>query len=191
MPARTRCMMPLYHAYQSAHRHSCESRSVSRLSGHAASVGAERYAFLGDLIGYGADPVWVLDTIASYCAGSAICVLGNHDEAVLAEPRGSMRPDAQEALTWTRARLHAAHFTFLRQLPLHVEVEDMLFVHANALAPERWEYHSSRRSMHATAWQQRSAVTRFVATSMSHTFITWETTARRQRSRPCPKRLFG
>jgi len=60
--------------------------------GHAASVGAERYAFLGDLIGYGADPVWVLDTIASYCAGSAICVLGNHDEAVLAEPRGSMRP---------------------------------------------------------------------------------------------------
>ena len=122
--------------------------------GHAASVGAERYAFLGDLIGYGADPVWVLDTIASYCAGSAICVLGNHDEAVLAEPRGSMRPDAQVALTWTRARLHAAHFTFLRQLPLHVEVEDMLFVHANALAPERWEYIQSpldaRNSMAAT-----------------------------------------
>ena len=54
----------------------------------------------------------MLDTIAG--CGSAI--RGNDDEAVLAEPRGSMRPDAQEALTWTRARLHAAHFTFLRQL---------------------------------------------------------------------------
>ena len=28
---------------------------------HARSQGAERFAFLGDLVGYGADPGWVTD----------------------------------------------------------------------------------------------------------------------------------
>ena len=107
---------------------------------HAASIGADRYVFLGDLVGYGADPAWVVDTVAAYCDEGAICVLGNHDEAVLAGPRPGMRPEAATVVQWTRARLGQQHLTFLESLPLQVELDGMLFVHANAWAPRQWGY---------------------------------------------------
>ena len=45
---------------------------------HAARLGAERHAFLGDLVGYGADPVAVLDLIAEHAArGAFACGRGN------------------------------------------------------------------------------------------------------------------
>jgi predicted phosphodiesterase len=40
---------------------------------------AERYVFLGDLVGYGADPGWVTDRAMDYVARGAIAILGNHD----------------------------------------------------------------------------------------------------------------
>lgn len=49
---------------------------------HAGGRGADRYAFLGDLIGYGADPTAVLDVAAEYLERGAVVVKGNHDEAV-------------------------------------------------------------------------------------------------------------
>jgi len=33
---------------------------------HAEQQHVERYAFLGDLVGYGADPAWVLQTVMDY-----------------------------------------------------------------------------------------------------------------------------
>jgi diadenosine tetraphosphatase ApaH/serine/threonine PP2A family protein phosphatase len=121
---------------------------------HAESVGAERYVFLGDLVGYGADPAWVIDTVASYCDDGAICVLGNHDEAVLTEPRSSMHAEARSVIEWTRAHLGASQIGFLKELSLQAELDDMLFVHANAWAPQRWEYilspFDARSSMAAT-----------------------------------------
>ena len=50
---------------------------------HARSLGAERFAFLGDLVGYGADPVAVLDLIEDHAAQGAVVVLGNHDAAAI------------------------------------------------------------------------------------------------------------
>ena len=46
---------------------------------HAKPQGAERYAFLGDLVGYGADPVAVLEVIERFAAQGAAVVLGNHN----------------------------------------------------------------------------------------------------------------
>jgi diadenosine tetraphosphatase ApaH/serine/threonine PP2A family protein phosphatase len=121
---------------------------------HAASNGAERYIFLGDLVGYGADPEWVVTTIADYCNRGAVCVRGNHDEAVLTPPGASMQPEAGVVIEWTRSQLGAGSMAFLRDLPLQAEHEGMLFVHANAWAPERWEYilspFEARSSMSAT-----------------------------------------
>ena len=34
-----------------------------RFLAHAATQGVERHAFLGDFVGYGADPAWVVDRI--------------------------------------------------------------------------------------------------------------------------------
>lgn len=107
---------------------------------HAQRAQAERYAFLGDLIGYGADPAWVLDTVMSFVARGAIAVLGNHDAAVLRGPDKTMRPEAQQVIAWTRAQFTAPQLEFLAGLPLKVEDGDRLFVHANAWAPEQWEY---------------------------------------------------
>ncbi len=125
---------------------------------HAKSAGAERYAFLGDLVGYGAEPGWVVDTIAAYCAEGAICVRGNHDEAVSSPPREGMHEDARVAVEWTRAQLSVAQSGFLGTLPLQVELDGMLFVHANAWAPQRWEYilspFEARRSIAATHCRQ-------------------------------------
>ncbi len=121
---------------------------------HAERAQPERYAFLGDLIGYGADPGWVIDTVMSYAQRGAICVLGNHDEAVFKPPRASMQPDARRVVEWTRAQLNPRQIGFLATLPLQVEDGECLYVHANAWAPGQWEYitgaFDARSSMAAT-----------------------------------------
>ncbi len=106
----------------------------------AARRHADRYAFVGDLIGYGPDPAWVIDTVSRYTSDGAIAVLGNHDAAALQQSRKTMNPFAEIAISWTRSQLTERHAEFLRSLPLQVEDGDRLFVHANAWAPAGWEY---------------------------------------------------
>jgi diadenosine tetraphosphatase ApaH/serine/threonine PP2A family protein phosphatase len=106
---------------------------------HARECGAERYAFLGDLVGYGADPQAVVDTVACYAAAGAIVVKGNHDAAV--EKRASYMNDAtSEAIDWTRKVLSEDRKAFLAGLPLCLRDGSMCFVHASAASPERWQY---------------------------------------------------
>lgn len=107
---------------------------------HAARLRAERYAFLGDLVGYGADPGAVVDLIAKHAADGAVVVLGNHDAAVLGRPHGGLTESAQAAIRWTREQLGERQRDFLAGLPLTVREQSMLFVHASAAAPERWSY---------------------------------------------------
>jgi len=121
---------------------------------HAHGQGAEAFAFLGDLVGYGADPAWVVRTVMEYAANGAYVVLGNHDESVAVAERQSMHAAAKEAVHWTRNQLGAAELDFLRTLPLQREVGDVLLVHANAWAPAGWDYvqgnMEAARSMLAT-----------------------------------------
>ena len=58
---------------------------------------AERYVFLGDLVGYGADPGWVTDRAMEYVARGAIAILGNHDAAAAGKPM-TMNQTAMEAI---------------------------------------------------------------------------------------------
>lgn len=122
---------------------------------HAEQRHAERYAFLGDFVGYAADPGWVIDTVKEYVARGAIAVLGNHDAAVLSDPDVYLHPDARRAANWTRANLSPEQLDFLGNLPLTVEAHDCLFVHASAAAPTEWEYVSDKaeatKSMNATS----------------------------------------
>jgi diadenosine tetraphosphatase ApaH/serine/threonine PP2A family protein phosphatase len=107
---------------------------------HARRRGAEQLAFLGDLVGYGADPGAVVDRARSAVASGALAVKGNHDEAATEGAQPSMRPDAARAVTWTREHLSPDQLTFLASLPLSVERGDRLFVHASAVEPSRWLY---------------------------------------------------
>ena len=114
--------------------------AISACLVHAQALGAQRYAFLGDLVGYGADPVAVLDLIEQYAANGAVVVLGNHDAAAMGRGIDSLSPNAQTAITWTQAQLGDKQRNFLASLPLTVREDDVLFVHASAVAPEEWTY---------------------------------------------------
>jgi len=105
----------------------------------AERAGADRSVFLGDLVGYGADPAWVVDRAAEMVQAGALAVLGNHDAAVL-NPSETMNAVASAAIAWTRTRLDDAQRSFLAKLPLTVDDGDRLFVHASASAPDTWIY---------------------------------------------------
>ena len=128
--------------------------AVQAVLDHAQAQGAQRYAFLGDYVGYGADPGWVIDTVQRYVEAGAIAVGGNHDAGVADATSPSMRADARQVVDWTRGQLNPAQLDFLRRLPLTKVEGDVLFVHANAHEPSEWEYVLGRmeavRSLHAT-----------------------------------------
>lgn len=129
-------------------------QALEAVLAHARAHGAERYALLGDFVGYGADPVWVLDTVIALVEAGSVAVLGNHDQAVLKGTSTSMREEARLALDWTRAQLRPDQLQFLAELPLTAQRGECLFVHANAYDPGGWDYIQGRveamRSLHAT-----------------------------------------
>ena len=129
--------------------------AVEAVLAHARAQGARRYAFLGDLVGYGPDPGWVLDLVRGQVRAGAVAVRGNHDAAVAHGSPPNMRADARNAAEWTRGSLTADQLQFLAALPLTEERGEVLYVHANAYAPAEWDYVQSRseavRSLQATA----------------------------------------
>lgn len=120
---------------------------------HAARQGAERLVFLGDLVGYGADPEAVVARVRGLMSQGAIAICGNHDEAALRGPVGFSRL-AEIAMLWTQSRLDDSTKHFLAHLPLtHVE-EDRLYTHADGSDPAGWHYvntaQAARRSLEGT-----------------------------------------
>lgn len=108
---------------------------------HARRHGAERFAFIGDLVGYNADPAAVVELIQREMReGDAIVVLGNHDEAAASGTDMAMNEIAARAIEWTQSQLSSDHLKFLSGLPLTQREDDMLFVHASAAAPQSWIY---------------------------------------------------
>ncbi|TIW29687.1 MAG: metallophosphoesterase family protein [Mesorhizobium sp.] len=99
----------------------------------------DQLVLLGDLVGYGPDPVYVVEKAADLVEGGAFCIKGNHDEAA-ALGRTDMTENARAAIEWTRERLAQEHLDFLAQLPLSLRSEDRLYVHASAERPEKWLY---------------------------------------------------
>ena len=105
----------------------------------ARARGAERIVCLGDIVGYGADPEWAVDTVMELAAAGAPVVLGNHDNAI-ATSSESMNAEAQAAIEWTRGRLSAPQRRFLSGLPYTVTEDSRLYVHSEASNPPRWHY---------------------------------------------------
>ena len=91
---------------------------------------------LGDIVGYGADPVACLELVRERCDG---VVRGNHDEAV-ATGRGLevLPKDGQLAARHNRRALSDEQLDYLADLPLIQEADGCTFAHASPRAPERW-----------------------------------------------------
>ena len=96
------------------------------------------YAFLGDFVGYCADPKACIDIVR---AMNVPCVRGNHDDYCAADstPNG-VNPTAMKAIEWTRKQLAEDDRQWLRNLPHVSTVEGFTIVHATLENPERWAY---------------------------------------------------
>jgi diadenosine tetraphosphatase ApaH/serine/threonine PP2A family protein phosphatase len=108
---------------------------------HAEEQGADALAFLGDLVGYGADPLAVVTRVQEEAARGAVVLQGNHDAAVLDEEvAAGMNPEALEAIAWTRRQLGPRERAFLASLPLVLRRGEVTLVHASAAYPKEWTY---------------------------------------------------
>jgi len=67
---------------------------------HAKAIGYDRMVCLGDVVGYGPDPVECVDLVRQHCEWA---LLGNHDFAALYEPT-NFNPGAAKAVFWTRSQ---------------------------------------------------------------------------------------
>lgn len=107
---------------------------------HAREHGADRLAFLGDLVGYGADPGAVVDVVAAEVERGALAVRGNHDDAAITGDSDFMHEAARKVIAWTRERLDGSQRAFLARLPLVVREGAILLVHASPELPGEWIY---------------------------------------------------
>lgn len=105
----------------------------------AELAGVDAFVFLGDLVGYGPDPVWVVERVAALVDDGALAVAGNHDVAAV-ETSAGLSAVARAAIDWTREQLSPTHRRFLKSLPLDFNADDRLYVHASACVPQDWMY---------------------------------------------------
>jgi len=100
--------------------------------------GIDRYIQVGDLVGYGADPIAVIDRVLEL---KPIVVCGNHDLASI------QRLDiqyfnnyAREAILWTRKMLPRKYVQFIAGLNLVETEADVTVVHGTLYRPEEFDY---------------------------------------------------
>jgi diadenosine tetraphosphatase ApaH/serine/threonine PP2A family protein phosphatase len=103
------------------------------------SQGIKEVYCLGDLVGYGANPAEIVEK----CMEWKVCLMGNHDEAVVKEAYG-FNPVAKQAVAWTRDQLKPGllsgrskrdRWKFLCNLQLTHKIDGALFVHGSPRDP--------------------------------------------------------
>ena len=93
---------------------------------------------LGDIVGYGPNPNECVERIRNL--PNLVCLMGNHDKAVLDESSIEVfNADARAALYWTRSVAAAETLAFLRALPEIAHMSDFTLVHGSPRQPV-WEY---------------------------------------------------
>ena len=116
---------------------------------HARTQGAEQFAILGDLVGYGADPAAVVQRAQALVAEGAWIIKGNHD-AMAVTPPSQVNTVGDSTAGWTHAQLDAAQLKFLDQLPMTQQMGAALMVHASLDGPELWRYVYDERAATAS-----------------------------------------
>ncbi|MEA1928360.1 MAG: metallophosphoesterase family protein [Candidatus Auribacterota bacterium] len=98
----------------------------------------EKYIFLGDVVGYGANPNECLELLQSL---NPLAVLGNHDAAVCGlTDLGNFTALAYQAIVWTRQELEPAGREYLASLPLVRTFGEITIFHSNLVIPDDWRY---------------------------------------------------
>jgi len=112
---------------------------------HARAQRVQRFAFLGDMVGYGAQPAQVLERIMLLTEEGAIVLKGNHDEMAVTPPTVT-KTIGDSTASWTHQQLNASQRTWIAALPLTHHMDSVMLVHASVDAPELWRYVYDQRS---------------------------------------------
>ncbi|HML39756.1 MAG TPA: metallophosphoesterase family protein [Bellilinea sp.] len=93
---------------------------------------------LGDLVGYGPDPNACVERIRSL--PNLICLMGNHDAAVLDQlDLNAFNREAMASVTWTRSQISIENLAFLGRLKERKDFETVTLSHGSPRNPI-WEY---------------------------------------------------
>jgi predicted phosphodiesterase len=99
---------------------------------------ADRVWCLGDIIGYGCDPVACLEKIQDSCQ---IMLMGNHEYAALGLIGGDyLNEYAQHSLDWTMTVLTDHEIGMIADLSLSSSQRECLLVHSSPHRPDEWHY---------------------------------------------------
>ncbi|UCC45618.1 MAG: metallophosphoesterase family protein [Candidatus Zixiibacteriota bacterium] len=110
---------------------------VSVLS-HIEEQKADKIHCLGDVIGYGSDPVSCLELVAKNCD---IKLLGNHEHAAMGiDDTSDYNPAAQKSTEWTKHQLSDREKSMLAEFEMSRVLDNTLLVHASPCDPEQWPY---------------------------------------------------
>lgn len=102
------------------------------------SVSADRVYFLGDAVGYGANPNEVVELIDQRCN---LKLMGNHDYSALGKLAiEDFNPFAQVAINFTSSILTEKSLRALAAYELTASDDEALYVHATPRQPEAWNY---------------------------------------------------
>lgn len=116
---------------------------------HARDQGAQQFALLGDLVGYGADPAAVVERAQDLAAGGALLIKGNHDAMAVAPP-AEVKTVGDSTAAWTHAQLDESQRQFLDNMPLTHQQSTILLVHASVDDPGLWRYVYDQRAATAS-----------------------------------------
>ena len=94
--------------------------------------------FLGDIVGYGANPNEAIDMLKS---SADIILAGNHDYAAVDMTDITyFNPHAKEAILWTKEILKQDHKEYLKKLPVTMVVDNITLAHSSPKEPLMWHY---------------------------------------------------
>lgn len=98
----------------------------------------ERVFFIGDAVGYGADPNKCIKLISDLCE---IKLLGNHDYVALGlENPKHFNVVAKQSIFWTRKALNRKAIERISDFEMEASFLDYYFVHATPDNPSEWNY---------------------------------------------------
>ena len=98
----------------------------------------DKYIFLGDAVGYGANPNECCDLIKNVAEHS---ILGNHDAACCNRLSYDwFNPVAKDAIIWSKDNLNRKNRRWLESLKYSFEFKHLLVSHGLPLVPEVFEY---------------------------------------------------
>lgn len=105
------------------------AEALERVLEQLHAEGADTIVCLGDVVGYGPEPGRCVELVYEHCD---LCVLGNHDEALLIEQKEEHFNDrARASLQFTRERMDDWHLTMLRLMPQRGTRHGVAFSHGS------------------------------------------------------------